>query len=65
MLQLSSLTKGYGDRLLFENVNWQVSAGERVGLCGPNGAGKTTLLRMVAASSGRARPRSATFLRTV
>ncbi|MDA1092829.1 MAG: ABC-F family ATP-binding cassette domain-containing protein [Acidobacteria bacterium] len=48
MLQLSSLTKGYGDRLLFENVNWQVSAGERVGLCGPNGAGKTTLLRMVA-----------------
>jgi ATP-binding cassette subfamily F protein 3 len=48
MLQLSSLTKGYGDRLLFENVNWQIAAGDRVGLCGPNGAGKTTLLRMVA-----------------
>jgi ATP-binding cassette subfamily F protein 3 len=48
MLQLSSLTKGYGDRLLFENVNWQIATGDRVGLCGPNGAGKTTLLRMVA-----------------
>ena len=48
MLQLSSLTKGFGDRLLFENVTWQISAGDRVGLCGPNGAGKTTLLRILA-----------------
>ena len=47
MLQLSSLTKGFGDRLLFENVTWRLSAGDRVGLCGPNGAGKTTLLRML------------------
>ena len=48
MLQLSSLTKGFGDRILFENVTWRISAGDRVGLCGPNGAGKTTLLRMMA-----------------
>jgi ATP-binding cassette subfamily F protein 3 len=48
MLQLSSLTKGFGDRVLFENVTWQISAGDRVGLCGPNGAGKTTLLRILA-----------------
>ena len=48
MLQLSSLTKGFGDRILFDNVTWQLSAGDRVGLCGPNGAGKTTLLRMLA-----------------
>ena len=48
MLQLSSLTKGFGDRTLFENVTWRISAGDRVGLCGPNGAGKTTLLRMLA-----------------
>ena len=47
MLQLSSLTKGFGDRVLFDNVTWRVSAGDRVGLCGPNGAGKTTLLRML------------------
>ena len=48
MLQLSSLTKGFGDRILFDNVTWRLSAGDRVGLCGPNGAGKTTLLRMLA-----------------
>jgi ATP-binding cassette subfamily F protein 3 len=48
MLQLSSLTKGFSDRTLFEHVTWRISAGDRVGLCGPNGAGKTTLLRMMA-----------------
>jgi ATP-binding cassette subfamily F protein 3 len=48
MLQLSALTKGYGDRILFESVNWQIASGDRVGLCGPNGSGKTTLLRMLA-----------------
>ena len=48
MLQLSSLTKGFGDRILFDNVTWRLAADDRVGLCGPNGAGKTTLLRMLA-----------------
>ena len=48
MIQLSSLTKSFGERVLLENVTWQISQGERVGLCGPNGAGKTTLLKMLA-----------------
>ena len=48
MLQLSSLSKRFGGRTVFENVTWRISAGDRVGLCGPNGAGKTTLLRMLA-----------------
>jgi len=48
MIQLSSLSKGFGDRVLFDEVTWQISDGERVGLCGANGAGKTTLLRMLA-----------------
>ncbi len=48
MIQLSSLTKSFGQRVLLDNVTWQVTDGERVGLCGPNGAGKTTLLRMLA-----------------
>jgi len=48
MIQLVSLTKAFGDRVLFDNVTWQISDGDRVGLCGPNGAGKTTLLRMLA-----------------
>ncbi len=48
MIQISSLTKSFGDRVLFDNVTWQISDGERVGLCGPNGSGKTTLLKIFA-----------------
>src|SRR5438132_7196307 len=48
MIQLSNLTKAFGDRVLLDTVTWQIDDGERVGLCGPNGAGKTTLLRMMA-----------------
>ena len=48
MIQLSGLTKRFGDRVLLDDVNWQVTDGDRIGLCGPNGAGKTTLLRMLA-----------------
>jgi ATP-binding cassette, subfamily F, member 3 len=48
VIQISSLTKSFGDRVLFDNVTWQISDGERVGLCGPNGSGKTTLLKILA-----------------
>src|SRR4026209_243511 len=48
MIQLQSLTKGFGERVLLDNVTWQVGDRDRVGLCGPNGAGKTTLLKMLA-----------------
>ena len=48
MIQLSDLSKAFGDRTLIDHVTWQISDGERVGLCGPNGAGKTTLLKMLA-----------------
>ena len=48
MIQLTELTKSFGDRTLFDRVTWQIGDGDRVGLCGPNGAGKTTLLKMLA-----------------
>ena len=48
MIQLSSLTKSFGDRVLLESVSWQIDDRERVGLSGPNGAGKTTLLKILA-----------------
>ena len=50
MIQLYNLSKAFGERVLLENVTWQITGRERVGLCGPNGAGKTTLLRMLAGS---------------
>src|SRR3984957_13041814 len=48
MIQISDLTKTFGDRVLFDHVTWQITDRERVGVCGPNGAGKTTLLKMMA-----------------
>ncbi len=48
MIQLSELSKSFGDRVLLERVTWKIGDRERVGLCGPNGAGKTTLLRILA-----------------
>ncbi len=48
MIQLSELTKTFGDRTLFDRVTWQIGDGDRVALCGPNGVGKTTLLKMLA-----------------
>src|SRR5690348_14146852 len=48
MIQLSELSKSFGERVLLDHVTWQISPRERVGLCGPNGAGKTTLLKMLA-----------------
>ena len=48
MIQLSQLSKSFGERVLLDNVTWQIDDRERVGLSGPNGAGKTTLLKMLA-----------------
>ncbi len=42
------LAQGYGDRLLFEGLNFSLPRGGIVGVIGPNGAGKTTLFRMIA-----------------
>ena len=42
------LSKGYGDRLLFENLTFALPRGGIVGVIGPNGAGKTTLFRLIA-----------------
>jgi energy-dependent translational throttle protein EttA len=48
VIELRGVSKGYGDRLLMENVSFVVPAGAIVGIIGPNGAGKTTLFRMIA-----------------
>ena len=47
-LQVSSLTKSYGDRLLFADISFGISEGQRIGLIAKNGTGKTTLLNIIA-----------------
>ena len=47
VVQASEVSKGYGDRLLFEKLNFSLPPGGIVGIIGPNGAGKTTLFKLI------------------
>ena len=47
VVESKRLTKGFGDRLLIDNLNFTLPPGGIVGIIGPNGAGKTTLFRMI------------------
>ena len=47
VVQAENLVKGYGDRLLIEDLSFSLPRGGIVGVIGPNGAGKTTLFRMI------------------
>lgn len=47
-MQVTSLTKSFGARTLFENISFSISEGQRVGLIAANGTGKTTLLNIIA-----------------
>jgi ATP-binding cassette ChvD family protein len=47
VVEAKGLSKAYGDKLLFENLNFNLPQGGIVGIIGPNGAGKTTLFRMI------------------
>jgi sulfate-transporting ATPase len=47
VIQANKLRKGYGDRLLFDDLTFALPRGGIVGIIGPNGAGKTTLFRLI------------------
>ena len=47
VIEAENVSKGYGDRLLFEGMSFSLPAGGIVGIIGPNGAGKTTLFKMI------------------
>ncbi|HXX83672.1 MAG TPA: energy-dependent translational throttle protein EttA [Casimicrobiaceae bacterium] len=53
VIELKGVSKGYGDRLLIDDLSFRVPAGAIVGVIGPNGAGKTTLFRMI---TGKEKP---------
>ena len=47
-IEITELTKWFGDRKVVSDVTFSVARSESVGLLGPNGAGKTTILRIIA-----------------
>ena len=52
MLQVANLTKSFGDLVLFENISFSLSEGQRVGLIAKNGTGKSTLLSILSGQEG-------------
>src|SRR6266545_1548355 len=58
VIEADKLRKGYGDRLLFDDLTFKLPRGGIVGVIGPNGAGKTTLFRLV---TGEEKPDAGTL----
>jgi len=58
VIEAKNVSKVFGDRVLYENLNFSLPQGGIVGIIGPNGAGKTTLFRMI---MGIEKPTSGTF----
>jgi sulfate-transporting ATPase len=60
VVEMKGVSKGYGDRLLFEDLSFMLPPGGIVGVIGPNGAGKTTLFRLI---TGDEKPDAGTIVR--
>jgi len=58
VIKAEHVSKGFGDRLLIDDLTFDLPAGGIVGIIGPNGAGKTTLFKMI---TGAEKPDSGTF----
>jgi sulfate-transporting ATPase len=58
VIEVSGVAKGYGDKLLYENLTFNLPPAGIVGIIGPNGAGKTTLFKMI---TGKEKPDAGTF----
>lgn len=49
ILSAENMSRSYGDRVLFENISFNIEDGDKIGVIGVNGTGKSTLLKMIAA----------------
>ncbi len=58
VIEANGVSKAFGDKLLYENLNFMLPRNGVVGIIGPNGAGKTTLFRMI---TGQDKPDTGTF----
>ncbi|MCK5288606.1 MAG: ABC-F family ATP-binding cassette domain-containing protein, partial [Candidatus Omnitrophica bacterium] len=47
MIYITNLSKSFGDRILFKDLNLNINRNEKIGLVGPNGAGKSTFLALL------------------
>ena len=47
-LQIENISKSYGEKVLFEQIGFNINEGDKIALIAPNGSGKTTLMRILA-----------------
>ena len=47
-LQIENISKSYGEKVLFENIGFNINEGDKIALIAPNGTGKTSLMRIIA-----------------
>lgn len=47
MFVLNNISKSFGDKLLFKNINLNIYDGERIGIIGANGTGKSTFIKLI------------------
>ena len=47
-LQVENISKSYGDKVLFQNISFNINEGDKIALIAPNGTGKSSLLKILA-----------------
>jgi ABC transport system ATP-binding/permease protein len=52
-LTLESITRSFGEKVLFKNIDLIIDKGQKIGLIAKNGTGKTSLLKVIAGREGR------------
>jgi len=62
LLRLEEVSKSYGDKILFENINLTISTGQKIALVARNGSGKSTLLRIISGDEAPEGERAKVFV---
>lgn len=64
-LQIENISKSYGDKVLFDNIAFNINEGDKIALIAPNGTGKTSLMRILAGKDKSDTGGSIRFLREI
>lgn len=64
-LQIENISKSYGPKILFENIGFNISEGDKIALIAPNGTGKTSLLKILAGKDKSDSGGKITFLKDI
>ena len=64
-LQVENISKSYGDKVLFENISFNINEGDKIALIAPNGTGKSSLLKILAGIDSSDRGGEVKFMKDI